>query len=51
MNVSNFRKMASPDIIRSIAHGDPPIGLTVKWLGLNPMPYDWQAQQSIAATL
>ena len=41
----------APDIIRSIAHGDQPVGLTAKWLGLNLMPSDWQAQRRIAATL
>jgi len=41
----------APDIIRSIAHGDQPVGLTAKWLGLNPMPSDWQAQRRIATTL
>lgn len=41
----------APDVVRSIMHGDQPIGLTAKWLGLNPMPSDWQAQRRIAATL
>lgn len=41
----------APDIVRSIIHGDHPIGLTAKWLGLNPMPSDWQAQRRIVVTL
>lgn len=41
----------APDIVRTIALGDQPVGLTAKWLGLNPMPSDWQAQRLIAATL
>lgn len=41
----------APDIIRSIVLGDQPVGLTAKWLGLNPMPSDWQAQRRIATTL
>lgn len=41
----------APDLVRKIAQGNQPIGLTAKWLGLNPMPSDWQAQRRIAATL
>ncbi|PHR25460.1 MAG: resolvase [Hoeflea sp.] len=41
----------APDIVRSMIHGDQPIGLTAKWLGLNPMPSDWQAQRRIAAAV
>jgi len=41
----------APDLVRKIAQGNQPVGLTAKWLGLNPMPSDWQAQRRIAATL
>jgi len=41
----------APDIIRSIAYGDQPVGLTAKWLGLNPAPSHWQAQRRIAAAV
>ncbi|MEM5471874.1 hypothetical protein WNZ14_09075 [Hoeflea sp. AS60] len=41
----------APDLVRKIAQGNQPVGLTAKWLGLNPMPSDWQVQRRIAATL
>jgi hypothetical protein len=41
----------APDIVKSILQGDQPIGLTAKWLGLNPVPSDWQAQRRIIAAL
>lgn len=40
----------APDIVRTIVQGDQPVGLTAKWLGVNPMPLDWLAQRRIAAT-
>ena len=41
----------APDIVKSIMQGDQPVGLTAKWLGLNPLPSDWQAQRRIVAAL
>ena len=41
----------APDIVKLIVQGDQPLGLTAKWLGINPMPSDWQAQRRIVATL
>ena len=41
----------APDIVKLIVQGDQPLGLTAKWLGINPMPSDWQAQRRIVAAL
>jgi site-specific DNA recombinase len=41
----------APDILKLIVQGDQPLGLTAKWLGINPMPSDWQAQRRIVAAL
>jgi site-specific DNA recombinase len=41
----------APDIVKMIVHGDQPEGLTAKWLGINPLPSDWEAQRRILATL
>ncbi|GAB5506417.1 MAG: hypothetical protein Rhirs2KO_15800 [Rhizobiaceae bacterium] len=41
----------APDIVRSIIHGDQPIGLTAKWLGQNPLPADWESQRRIVSAL
>lgn len=40
----------APDIVKSVIHGDQPIGLTAKCLGQNPLPSDWQAQRRIVAS-
>lgn len=39
----------APEIVKQIAQGDEPAGLTAKWLGINPLPSDWQAQRRIVA--
>lgn len=39
------------DIVKMIVQGDQPLGLTAKWLGINPLPSDWQAQRRIVAAL
>ena len=41
----------APDILKLIVQGDQPLGLTAKWLGINPLPSDWQAQRRIVAAL
>lgn len=41
----------APDIVKSVMHGDQPVGLTAKWLGKNPLPSDWQAQRRVVAAL
>lgn len=41
----------APHILKLIVQGDQPLGLTAKWLGINPMPSDWQAQRRIVAAL
>ena len=41
----------TPDIVKAIAQGAQPIGLTTKWLSRNALPTDWQAQRSIIAAL
>ncbi|MBO6718919.1 MAG: recombinase family protein [Rhizobiaceae bacterium] len=41
----------APDIVRSVVQADQPIGLTAKWLGQNPLPSDWEAQQRIISAL
>ena len=41
----------APDIVKLIVHGDQPDGLTAKWLGINPLPSDWQAQRRIVTAL
>jgi len=41
----------APDIVKLIFQGDQPLGLTAKWLGINPLPSDWQAQRRIVAAL
>jgi site-specific DNA recombinase len=41
----------APHILKLIVQGDQPLGLTAKWIGINPMPSDWQAQRRIVAAL
>ncbi|MBW3097139.1 recombinase family protein [Pseudohoeflea coraliihabitans] len=41
----------APEIVKQILQGDQPAGLTAKWLGINPLPSDWQAQRRIIAAL
>lgn len=41
----------APDIVKLIIQGKQPDALTAKWLGINPLPSDWQAQRRILATL
>ena len=41
----------APEIVKQIVHGDQPLGLTAKWLGINPLPSDWQAQRRKIAAL
>ncbi|MDP2118526.1 MAG: recombinase family protein [Hoeflea sp.] len=41
----------APEIVKQIVQGDQPAGLTAKWLGINPLPSDWQAQRHIIAAL
>ncbi|MEM5495090.1 recombinase family protein [Hoeflea sp. AS16] len=41
----------APDVVKLIVQGDQPEALTAKWLGINPLPSDWQAQRRILATL
>ena len=41
----------APEIVKQIVQGDQPAGLTAKWLGINPLPSDWQAQRRIIAAL
>ena len=41
----------APDIVKMIVQADQPAGLTAKWLGINPLPSDWQAQRRIIAAL
>lgn len=41
----------APDILKLIVQGNQPLGLTAKWLGINPLPSDWQAQRRIDAAL
>ncbi|GIL02165.1 MAG: hypothetical protein BroJett030_20640 [Alphaproteobacteria bacterium] len=40
-----------PDIVKAIVRGEQPSGLTVKWLGQNPLPSEWQAQRRVVAAL
>lgn len=41
----------APEIVKLIVQGVQPDGLTVKWLGLNPLPSDWPEQRRIVAAL
>ncbi len=41
----------APDIVKLIVRGEQPDGLTAKWLGISPLPSDWQAQRRIVAAL
>ena len=41
----------APEIVKQIVQGDQPSSLTAKWLGINPLPSDWQAQRRIIAAL
>lgn len=41
----------APEIVKQIVQGDQPAGLTAKWLGINPLPSEWQAQRRIIAAL
>ncbi len=41
----------APDIVKLIVQGEQPLSLTAKWLGINPLPPDWQAQRRIVAAL
>lgn len=41
----------APDIVRTIAEGRQPVGLSTKWLTLHPLPADWQDQRRVLATL
>lgn len=39
----------APDIVRFVAQGDQPIGLTAKWFCKNSLPSDWDAQRRLLA--
>ena len=41
----------APDIVRAIAEGRQPIGLTSDWLLRHDLPSDWDRQRAIVATL
>lgn len=41
----------APDIVKLIVQGEQPLGLSAKWLGINPLPSDWQEQRRIVAAL
>ena len=41
----------APDVVRAIAEGRQPVGLTSDWLLRHDLPSDWDAQRAIVATL
>lgn len=41
----------APDILKQIAAGKQPIGLTSEWLQRNALPIDWQEQRQVIANL
>src|SRR6056297_922052 len=41
----------APDIVRAIAEGRQPVGLTSDWLLRHDLPSDWDRQRAIVATL
>lgn len=38
-----------PDIVKAIAQGEQPVGLTSEWLQRNLIPLDWQEQCPLVA--
>ena len=41
----------APDIVKMIAAGKQPVGLTSEWLQRNALPIDWQEQRQVIASL
>ena len=41
----------APDVVRAIAEGRQPVGLTSDWLLRHDLPANWNAQRAIVATL
>lgn len=41
----------APDIVKSVIQGNQPVSMTAKWLGQNPLPFDWETQREIIARL
>jgi site-specific DNA recombinase len=41
----------APDIVKQIAAGKQPVGLTSEWLQRNALPIDWQEQRQVIAIL
>ena len=41
----------APDIVKKIAAGKQPVGLTSEWLQRNALPIDWQEQRQVIAIL
>lgn len=41
----------TPEVVRRVHEGQQPVGLTCEWLLRNEIPFDWQEQRSLFATL